>query len=497
MQSLLKRRKVPLLYTIEILLFVFITILAFNPSIWADEVFSMDIIKRSYSEIIDFTASDVHPPLYYFILKFFVDIFSFSNISAIYIGKIVSIIPLALTVFYLGKKVRDNFGFLCSAIYGICIICMPKMIDYAVEIRMYSWGLFFVTASFLYAYDIITKKTISSWIFFTIYSLLAAYTHYFSLISVAIIYVYLFIVCIRQKQLKKWLICSAVTIIAYLPWLMVVIKQLAVVNADYWIEPITFRTIINYIIFPFKELGSRLGYIPAVFLILLFIFVTILGIKKVIKTNKTISQKTVYIIMGFVVLITTVLIGIVVSFIMRPIFVERYMVPALGCFWLCFAYFLSLLKNKKKLFSVISAIVILMSLFNTAVVAKNEFEILNGFKKYDSVLQSIDDNDIIITNSSHIRGAISYYRNAKCYLWDPNNDYVPNALYKDNSVAINNFEIIQNWTENGQIIWYFERDDTDVSLTDNCYNNFELNTEFIGNYKLEFYRINLYEIKSK
>lgn len=495
MQSLLKNRKVPLLYIIEILLFVFITILAFNPSIWADEVFSMDIIKRPYSEIIDFTASDVHPPLYYFILKIFVDIFSFSNISAIYVGKIVSIIPLALTVFYLGKKVRDNFGFLCSAIFSICVICMPKMIDYALEIRMYSWGLFFVTASFLYAYDIITKKTVSSWIFFTIYSLLAAYTHYFSLISVAVIYVYLFIVCIRQKQLIKWLICSAVTVIAYLPWLMVVIKQLAVVSADYWIEPITFRTIINYVIFPFREWGSRLGYIPAVFLIFVFLVVLILGIKKAIKINKNLSQKTVYIMMGFVVLISTVLIGIIVSFIMRPVFVERYMVPALGCFWLCFAYFLSLLKDKKRLFSVISAVVILLSLFNMAVVAKNEFEILNGFKKYDSVLQSIDDNDIIITNSSHIRGATTYYRNMKCYLWDPNNDYVPNALYKANSVTVNNFDTIQDWAKNNKTIWYFENDNTN-SLIESCYNDNELTSEFIGNYKLEFYRINLYEIKS-
>ncbi len=495
MRSLLKSRKVPLLYTIEILLFLLITILAFNPSIWADEVFSMKMIEHSYAEMIQLTASDVHPPLYYFILKIFVDIFSFSNISAIYVGKIVSIIPLALTVFYLGKKVKDNFGFLCSAIFGFCIICMPKIIDYALEIRMYSWGLFFVTASFLYAYDIITKKTVSSWIFFTIYSLLAAYTHYFSLISVAVIYVYLFIVCLRQKQLIKWLICSAVTVIAYFPWLIVVINQLTSISGNYWIEPININTIIDYIFFPFKEWGSNLGYIPAIILLCIFVFAIILGIKKAVKTNKNLSQKTVYIIMGFVILAATVLIGIIVSFIIRPIFVERYMVSSLGCFWLCFAYFLSLLKHNKKLIAAISTIIILIGLFNIAVTAKNEINILNSFKDYNAMIQSIDSDDIIISNYPHVRRCTSYYRNNECYLWSVEKDALSHELYGDKPVTINDLNTIENWAKDGKTIWYLESDDFD-SLKDRC-DNIGLNSEFIGNYKLEFYKINLYEIKSK
>ena len=113
----------------------------------------------------------------------------------------------------------------------------------------------------------------------------------------------------------------------------------------------------------------------------------------------------------------------------------------------------------------------------------------------DVYKRQIDDNDIIITNSSHIRGATTYYRNMKCYLWDLNNDYVPNALYKANSVTVNNFDTIQDWAKNNKTIWYFENDNTN-SLIESCYNDNELTSEFIGNYKLEFYRINLYEIKS-
>ena len=38
-------------------------------SIWFDEAFSAYLIRYSYSEVAQFTATDVHPPLYYWLLK--------------------------------------------------------------------------------------------------------------------------------------------------------------------------------------------------------------------------------------------------------------------------------------------------------------------------------------------------------------------------------------------------------------------------------------------
>ena len=38
--------------------------------IWFDEGFSINLINNSFTDIILFTALDVHPPLYYLILKF-------------------------------------------------------------------------------------------------------------------------------------------------------------------------------------------------------------------------------------------------------------------------------------------------------------------------------------------------------------------------------------------------------------------------------------------
>ena len=57
-----------------------------------------------------------------------------------------------------------------------------------------------------------------------------------------------------------------------------------------------------------------------------------------------------FILGGTFVLILTVLLGLVVSVLVKPIFVERYIVPSLGVFWLTFAFLLTKSWNYKKIF---------------------------------------------------------------------------------------------------------------------------------------------------
>ena len=66
--------------------------LTVGDEIWFDEVFSVSIVKHSFSDIISFTAADVHPPLYYFILKCFTLIFG----QRMSVYHLVSVIPFIL-----------------------------------------------------------------------------------------------------------------------------------------------------------------------------------------------------------------------------------------------------------------------------------------------------------------------------------------------------------------------------------------------------------------
>ena len=62
-----------------------------------DEYFTLTLINFDVSEMIRLTAADVHPPLYYLILKFAMTAFGYFGVSShsIYAVRVVSIIPYA------------------------------------------------------------------------------------------------------------------------------------------------------------------------------------------------------------------------------------------------------------------------------------------------------------------------------------------------------------------------------------------------------------------
>ncbi len=47
-------------------------------SIWFDEAYGAYLMRYDFSEIARFTANDVHPPLYYWLLKVWQDLFGFT-----------------------------------------------------------------------------------------------------------------------------------------------------------------------------------------------------------------------------------------------------------------------------------------------------------------------------------------------------------------------------------------------------------------------------------
>src|SRR6218665_1653730 len=63
---------------------VFLTITIINApraSIWFDEAFSVYIAQFNFWDIARYTASDVHPPLYYWLLKIWSSLFGTTELA--------------------------------------------------------------------------------------------------------------------------------------------------------------------------------------------------------------------------------------------------------------------------------------------------------------------------------------------------------------------------------------------------------------------------------
>ena len=84
--------------------------LSMSTDIWYDELFTMRIANSSVTELVSRTARDVHPPLYYLILKGFLVFFGKgTGVPLEIIAKMVSIVPLILLFIYSMTVIRKRF----------------------------------------------------------------------------------------------------------------------------------------------------------------------------------------------------------------------------------------------------------------------------------------------------------------------------------------------------------------------------------------------------
>ena len=245
------RRNGILLWSMVILFTLLYLSLIFNDNVWTDEIFSMNLFADSFAQIIVDTAEDVHPPLYYFLGRIMRLLFG----ESLQVQKILTIIPMSLTLVPGAGKIRRNFGDRTAFLFILFLGCLPCSMTYAVQVRMYSWALLCVTACGLAAWEILKKNRIFDWVWLAISAVAAAYLHYFAFVSVIVINGLLLLWLLfskeERKKLVRWLIFSVLMVLAYLPWLPYMLEQVTRVEGGYWIAPITAETVWSYFTWAF------------------------------------------------------------------------------------------------------------------------------------------------------------------------------------------------------------------------------------------------------
>ena len=112
---------------------------------------------------------------------------------------------------------------------------MPQLMNFYTQLRMYSWALFFVTASFVYIWEIINNESsYKNWGVLILLTICSVYTHYFSGIASFILYLFLFVYLIKnnKKDLKKWIFATVVPILAFMPWCFIYLAKWLVYTPD-------------------------------------------------------------------------------------------------------------------------------------------------------------------------------------------------------------------------------------------------------------------------
>lgn len=492
--------------------------LCFSSDIWYDELFTMGFVRNSAGELISLTASDVHPPLYYLIVHLFVIPAGENYEAQVFMAKAASVFPFLLGTLLSATKVRKYFGMFTAGLFSFLVISMPQLAAYTVEIRMYGYALLFITTGMLYAYELVRKNTEEEpakrkaigWIGLTICALCACYTHYFACVAACMIYLYLgicFGIQVRKKEKSgsiflKWLISGMICVVGYLPWLYkVVTAQVGKVQDNYWIQPVSFRTLGGCVKFIFKPsfTDERVNIVLA---ILFFAIYGLLVLRLIISWWKKQDNQPSFVLGCLGVLFGVILFGMAASILMKPVFVYRYMLPALGGFWLAFAILLNGLKEKKALLGIFLVIIGITGLRNYRAFYGDEIWKKLQMEQAKAVLSQIDEKDILLFNFDQGQAVISYYVDNESYLWYGEPEELIKKMYPENHALVEGeftdeagMEKIKALLLTGKEIWYLgsgnARDEIRKKWEENG-----IATEEVKSLMVERYWFNLYRVTS-
>lgn len=506
--------------------------LCFSNDIWYDELFTVGMAKHSYSELVGFTARDVHPPLYYVIVKFVADFCKriAPSVSIVMAAKTVSVLPYFILLVYSVTFVRRRCGIFVGGTFLFCTTAMPQLSAYTVEARMYSWALLFVTAALLHGYGALTSEAGRyrrlHGIAVTLYGLAAAYTQYFACVAVIAVYLYVLVVFWRcgRERIKEWLVWVAVSVLGYIPWLYALMGQIATVKGSYWILPLTWRSLGGCVKFLLKPsfANEAMNTVFAVVLFVVYVSIFAMFCRKVYYNRRLCGREEGkgslthaedvaaghfhLACAGLCSLCGLVFFGFVVSILVRPIFIYRYMLSAMGGFWLCFALCLDegLCKPQNgstavsrwmpRLQLAIVAFIVVIGLRNyRAFMGEEEYKALQ-MQGAEQVLAAIAPDDIVIYNFDQVQAVTSYYLadTAGSYLWNGTPETLIQSIIRSYD-TVEDIEQIQNFCKSGSAVWFIgsfnSRDDIVRE-----WREAGLTVEEKGSCLLERYWFNLYSV---
>ncbi|WP_428246380.1 glycosyltransferase family 39 protein [Ferrovibrio sp.] len=101
---------------------------------WADELFSWQQATSSFAALIEQLGGDIHPPLYFLLLKLFVAVFGDSLFSL----RLFSVIPSVLTVGLLFNLAWQRTNPATAVLAASIILFSPASIYYAHQVRSYA-----------------------------------------------------------------------------------------------------------------------------------------------------------------------------------------------------------------------------------------------------------------------------------------------------------------------------------------------------------------------
>jgi len=242
----MKNKNLILLFLVLLLITAYEISILTDMALWHDEAFSGLLPQYNLKEMIYRIGLDVHPPLYYLLLKGWVMILG----NTLFTLRLFSVFFGVLTVIVLYLFLKEVFKNQKLALFSSILLAFNSFfIQFVIEARMFTLGIFLVVLSSFFLLKALKNKKWSWWLLYALSVSFGLYTHYyifFSILAQALFLVFWlfgeakfnFANWLKNRNFQLGLASYILVVISYLPWLKTFLSQMRQVQESYWIPPL-------------------------------------------------------------------------------------------------------------------------------------------------------------------------------------------------------------------------------------------------------------------
>lgn len=458
---------------------LYVSFPAASGSVILDEAYTINLVRGNVSDIVRGAASDVHPPLYYLILK----LSGLFGGESLFKYRIITTMGTCLNLLLAGATmIRKQWGRRVSVLYILWFGLTYSTLEKSTFVRMYSWGAFFVITAALLLFSYYKTDRRRNLVIGIVMTLAAMYTHYYALMAVFFVWLFLLLaVLIKQRKKAGCVFLGGIVAAAgYLPWLGNLLTQSRRVAGSFWMSGFDWN---EWKMVPAALMETTEGAVNGVGMVL-YVFIGILLLLALVRRKWDA-------LLCAAVFVSTMIMGALLSILVTPIWATRYMYVC----WGLIALFVAIVAGEViSVYSDITQGLVIVVLVITGLSSLNTMlhdeTIQNTAGAWiDFLEENVDENAIlIIDDPAEHREVYSFY--------------LPDAeIFSTETVSGENAEEALSAflrDSGGRQIWYvvdYRQQKMGVDRMRDCLGNMGCSIESVGSYVIEQKELELFRVE--
>lgn len=378
-----------------------------SESVWLDEAFSIKLSQYQPAGIIAETSKDVHPPLYYFALHYWMLLFGDSEAGTRLLSALFGVLAVAMTY-----KVAERLFGKATGLVATALLALSRFhLEFSQEARMYTLLGLLALVSMYFFIKLVEGRGRAAFLGYVAASTLMMYTQVYSVFVLAAQNLFVLVLLFASREtfrrvLWRWILAQVILAVLFLPWLSVLAQQVSHVQKGFWIPRLPARFMFTTLV---MYAGSYV--LSGVLFTLAALAVLPIWRRKGTEAERATHEgpldERLKISLLLLWLSCSIVLPFLVSQFASPIFLPKYTIAALPAFLILAARGLSRLR-----FHQLRALGVLLIVFFSVGVLKNYYAALKKDPWREAVAsfgQRAKPGDLVLFNQASGQYPFDYY----------------------------------------------------------------------------------------